>query len=266
MNMTPDILGTARRIFQEHRTRSPFRPLAIAEQAGGEAFAYAVQDGYVEMLLGEGSEGPVAGHKIGLTTPRMQQMCGIGEPVTGAILAARIRASGTTLDRADFVRLGIECEIAVRIATTPDPAGIDTDLFDLIRDHVDHIAAAFEIIEDRDADYKTLDAFSLIADNSWNAGIVLGTPVASDALASLQGRKGVLRVDGVETARGSSDDVLGDPGNALAWLVRHLAARGRRLKPGDWVMTGSIVPTQFVAPGRHVFTVDGMPPVEIDIR
>lgn len=264
--MTPDIHGTARRIVQEHRARAPFRPLEGAERAGGEAFAYAVQDRYVETLLGEGGEGPVAGYKIGLTTPRMQQMCGIGEPVTGVILAARVRASGTTLDRADFVRLGIECEIAVRIATTPDPAAIGTRSFDPVRDHVDRIAAAFEIIEDRDADYQTLDAFSLVADNSWNAGIVLGTPVASDSVGSLRGREGVLSVDGVATAHGSSNDVLGDPGNALAWLVRHLDARGKCLNPGDWVMTGSIVPTQFVKAGRHVFTVDGLPPVEIDIR
>lgn len=264
--MTLDDHATARRILREHRARAPFRPLTAAEQAGGEAFAYAVQNGYVEMLLGEGGKGPIAGYKIGLTTPRMQQMCGIGEPVTGAILAAHIRASGAELDRADFVRLGIECEIAVRIAATPDPDAMADDSSDLIRDHVDQIAAAFEIIEDRDADYQTLDAFSLIADNSWNAGIVLGSRVAVDTLPSLRDLKGVLRVDGVETAQGSSNDVLGDPGNALAWLVRHLGARGKCLNPGDWVMTGSIVPTQFVGAGRHVFTVDLLPPVEIDIR
>jgi len=266
MSITPDILVTARRIAEEHRVRAPFRPLGSAEHAGGEAFAYAVQARYVEILLAENIGETVAGYKIGLTTPRMQQMCGIGEPVTGAILATRIHPSGAGLDRANFVRLGIECEIAVRIATTPDPAEAEAGPVDLIRSHVDCIAAAFEIIEDRGADYRTLDAFSLIADNSWNAGIILGTPVSISNFVSLQGLEGVLRVDGVEAARGSSNDVLGDPGNALAWLVRHLAARGKCLNPGDWVMTGSIVPTQFVAAGRHVFTVDGLPPVAIDIH
>ena len=33
---------------------------------------------------------------------------------------------------------------------------------------------AVELVDDRHCDYATLDVLSLIADNSWNAGIVLG--------------------------------------------------------------------------------------------
>lgn len=265
MSTTLDILATARRIADQHRTGIRYCPLTPAEQAGGKTFAYAVQDEYLKILLSETDGDSVAGYKIGLTTPRMQQMCSIGEPVTGAILATRILTSGARLDRADFMRLGIECEIAVRIAITPEPAEAHADPSELLRNHVDGIAAAFEIIEDRGADYRRLDALSLIADNSWNAGIVLGPAAPVDSFPSLRGLKGVLSVDGMEVASGSSDEVLGDPANALAWLVRHHAVRGKTLNPGDWVMTGSIVPTQFVESGRHVFTVDYLPPVEIDI-
>jgi 2-keto-4-pentenoate hydratase len=63
---------------------------------------------------------------------------------------------------------------------------------------------------------------------------------------------------------GSSSDVLGDPANALSWVVRHLARRGRALVPGQWVSTGSIVPTRFVAPGQtYRFDLAGLPPVEL---
>ena len=38
--------------------------------------------------------------------------------------------------------------------------------------------AAYELIEDRNAVYKATKPTTLIADNAWNAGIVLGKPIA----------------------------------------------------------------------------------------
>ena len=53
---------------------------------------------------------------------------------------------------------------------------------------VDAVAPAIEIVDDRRADYRALDALSLIADNAWNAGIVLGDFVqAWPELASIEG-------------------------------------------------------------------------------
>ena len=59
---------------------------------------------------------------------------------------------------------------------------------------VDGVCPAIEIIDDRGADYRSLDAFSLIADNAWNGGIVLGdfTPSFPD-LAAIEA---VVSVDG----------------------------------------------------------------------
>ena len=42
-----------------------------------------------------------------------------------------------------------------------------------MRPAVSDIVAAFELIEDRHANYKTCKALSLIADNAWNGGIVI---------------------------------------------------------------------------------------------
>ena len=37
------------------------------------------------------------GYKIGLTTRRMQEMCGIDSPIAGVVLADRVYASGACL-------------------------------------------------------------------------------------------------------------------------------------------------------------------------
>jgi 2-keto-4-pentenoate hydratase len=224
-------------------------------RVGDLAFSYATQEALWPLMAADAA---IVGWKVGLTTPRMQAMCGIGEPIVGAILGGRVHASPARVTAGDHVRLGAESEIALRIGRAiPAGAGPDEALA-----CVDGICAAFELIEDWGADYARLSAATLVADNAWNAGLVTG-PIGS-VRGSLAGRKGVLFRDGVQQDEGSSSDVLGDPANALAWVAAHLADRGRPLTPGQWVSTGSIVPTRFCEPGQTWrFEVDGLEPVEL---
>ena len=56
----------------------------------------------------------------------------------------------------------------------------------------------------------------------------------------------------------------GNPLFVVAWLAGHLGRRGKVLKAGMPVITGSIIETQFpVAGDVLVFEVDDMPPVEL---
>ena len=129
---------------------------------------------------------------------------------------------------------------------------------------MDGVCAAFELVDDSNADYARLSAVTLVADNAWNAGLVTGPVRPAGGVGSLRGLKGVLRCNGDVIDTGDSSDVLGDPANALSWVVRHLARRGQALTPGQWVSTGSIVPTKFVEPGQtYGFEVDGLAPVEL---
>ncbi|HEV2532344.1 2-keto-4-pentenoate hydratase [Phenylobacterium sp.] len=256
-----DASNFAKAIAERHRNRERFTLEAPAGRAGDMDFAYDVQDQLVAMIAG--SAAPPAGYKIGLTTPRMQQMCGIDEPIVGVVFANRIHPSPARVAVKDFVRLGIESEIALRIGRPfSDADGASNNVLD----HVDAICAAFELIDDSHADYGRLAAAPLVADNAWNAGLVTGPVVAAAGIVSLRDLKGVLRRDGEVIDAGSSSDVLGDPVNALSWVVRHLARRGQALVPGQWVSTGSIVPTRFVEPGQtYRFDVEGLPPVELAI-
>ena len=84
----------------------------------------------------------------------------------------------------------------------------------------------------------------LVADNAWNAGMVLSTlgePMARPAVGRGHRQR---RLDKIFD-RGFGRDVLGDPLVVVAWLANHLAARGEQLKAGQVVMTGSLIPTQF---------------------
>jgi 2-keto-4-pentenoate hydratase len=113
---------------------------------------------------------------------------------------------------------------------------------------------AFELIEDRKADYKSSKAYSLICDNAWNAGIVLGAPVKVPADLELNGLNGRLTT-GSDVKTGKTDDPMG----ALAWIANLAASRGRPLKAGQVVITGSLIPTlPITAEETFSFEIDGI--------
>ncbi len=244
---------------QQHRTRQSFRSHEELTRAD-LAFAYDVQDRLVAMRAARGEQ--VAGYKIGLTTARMQQMCGLEHPIAGAILSGGVHRSPFVLKSVDFVRLGLECEIAVKLATPLDGRTGALTHADIAAS-VEKIAAAFEVIEDRAADYKSLDMPGLIADNSWNAGMIAA---ASRPLLDLDDLTGRLFINGQETDSGSTRDVLEHPLNSIAWLSDHLARRHQRIEAGQWIMTGTIIPTRFPQAGDHYrFELPGLDAVEVRI-
>ena len=209
--------------------------------------AYRIRHAFQQIEEKEG-RGAIAGYKIAITTPVMQQLCGLDEPCWGAIFAAEVYEAPATLKAAQFCRLGIETEIAMRLGEDA-PGGEDRER---IARRVEACIPAIELIEDLGYDYKRIEAPAIVAGNSWNAGIVLGQPVAEWRRIDLAQAEGILRINGSEAGRGKGGDVMGHPLNALAWLADKLAAAGTPLRRGMVVMTGSIVATKWPAPGDRV--------------
>jgi 2-keto-4-pentenoate hydratase len=239
--MDVDAGEVAAMLMREHADAMTFQPFAAAFSITTVDDAYAVQRDYVRLQM-QSRGTKAAGYKIGLTTPRMQEMCGINSPVGGVVLTDRVHASGARLNTSAYGHLGLEFEIAVRLGHDLAPAGRTLSIAD-VSAVVDGVCPAIELIDDRGADYRKLDALSLIADNAWNGGIVLGEFAPSwPDLAALEA---VVSVDGKVIDRGFGRDVLGHPFHSVSWLATHLAVQGSRLRAGDIVMTGSVVTTKF---------------------
>src|SRR5262249_4638665 len=160
----------ARFVAEAHRNREAFvnLPADVAPSSIDEA--YAAQEALA--TLWEPRLGPVAGRKIATTTRIMQEVMGIDHPCGGLIFASRIHRAPATITKADYVNVRIECELAVRLGRDlpGEPAGYTRAS---VRPAIGQIMAAFELIEDRKADYKSTSALSLIADNAWNGGRLL---------------------------------------------------------------------------------------------
>jgi len=230
----------AEALLAAHDANLQFRTLGPPDGPATIADAYDIQDRYVALLRGR--HGDAAGYKVGLTSAPMQAFCRIDHPIAGVVLAGRVVQSGVSLRRADFGRLGLEFEIAVRIASDIPVTGVPLTA-ETIRPHIGGLCAAVEIVDDRSADYGALDVRSLVADNSWNAGIVLSE--FATTWPDLEAMLGRATKDDVAIGEGHGRDILGHPFNSVAWLASQLASRGAGLKAGQVVMTGSVMKTVF---------------------
>jgi 2-keto-4-pentenoate hydratase len=190
--------------------------------------------------------GPRVGHKIGGTTEPMRRYIQVPEPIGGEIFARQVHPDGAVVARADHVRLGIETEIAVRLGRDLPPRAEPYRPEDVAPAIVE-VMAAIELVDDRYQDFATIGAATLIADNGFDAGSILGTPAPGWReldLGTLVAR--TLR-DGTVMAEGRSDALYGHPLAALAWLASRRASLGLGLTAGTFVSLGSITPVQWVA-------------------
>jgi 2-keto-4-pentenoate hydratase len=257
MSAAFDAEKVASYVLAEHEHRADYRnlPAEIAPSNVGEA--YAAQLALVR-LLGP-RKGKVAGLKIATTTKIMQQLMGIDHPCGGTIFEKTVHTSPAALRLSDYQHVVIECELALRLARDLPAAGAPYPA-QSVQPAVGAAMPAFELIEDRNADYKQTSALSIIADNCWNAGIVLGAPVAYDPARSLAGVAGRLTVNNSRTHEGRTEDPL----DTLAWIANLAAGQDRPLAAGMVVITGSVIPTLPIARGdRFVFTLDGLGSAEL---
>jgi 2-keto-4-pentenoate hydratase len=164
------------------------------------------------------------------------------------VFASGVHGSGVALNAKDFVRVGVECEIAVRVARDLSPTEAPFTA-EWVAEAIDAYLPAIEIVDDRYSDWQTIGAPTLVADDFFAAACVLGTEVVRSAAPDLLQVVGRALINGVEAGQGTGADVLGHPHHALAWLANHLAAAGKGLRAGEIVLTGSLVKTVWLKAG-----------------
>jgi 2-keto-4-pentenoate hydratase len=221
------------------------------------AEGYAVQD-ILHRKLGEAGRGARVGYKIGCTAVTMQESLGIPHPCAGGILASDSHRSGVTLRLGDYVKAGIEVEIAMQMSADL-PAHLAPFDRDIVADAIGACTASLELIDSRATDFKTLGLPGAIADDFSGAGCVLGPLVVDWQAIDLAAAVGRAEVNGSEIGRGVGSEVMGHPLNAMVWLANLLAEHGKSLRHGDVVLTGSLVYFGDLEPGTTVTAIiDGL--------
>lgn len=259
-----NILAAAKIIASARRNRTPLKSLSPDIAPRDEADGYRIQRAVHDLLLPQ--FGAMVGYKIGCTSAVMQQYLDIPHPCGGGVFEKGVHDSGAQLKVSDYVRVGVECEIAVKLARDLAPSEAPFTA-EWVGEAIEAYYPAIEIVDDRYVKWETTGAPTLVADDFFAAGCVLGEAVARSAVPDLLKVVGRAIINDAEVGRGTGADVLGHPHHALAWLANHLAAEGRGLHAGQIVLTGSLVKTVWLKAGDSVaMELSGLGNVAVDFR
>ena len=256
----------ARERFKSWKNRERFTQLLGEDKPADMSEAYAIQSELYNIMRKEDHFTDFGGHKVALTSPAIQKMCGVDEPAYGAVFKEFIYHDHHEINMDDFIRFGIEFEVCFEMGEDVPVSKIPYDK-DTIAPFVDSAMPAFELIDDRDADYSHLDAASILTDRCWCNGIVLGSHVSTLKALDIGNLATEVIVNGEINDQGNTRDALGHPLNSVAFVANHLAAHGKQLKAGEVVMTGSALRTQFPKSGDEItYHVLGLGEVSVRVK
>ena len=125
---------------------------------------------------------------------------------------------------------------------------------------------SIEIVDDRYTRWQDMGPPSLVADDFFAAGCVLGPSVRQWDNDALAGERARLIVNGEDRGGGRGSDILGHPMKALAWLANSGSTRGG-LKAGQVVTLGSVLQTLWIdRPCKVVARYDSLGEFALEIE
>jgi len=219
-------------------------PQACRPASEGEG--YQAQDALVA-AMGE----PVAGYKLGATSPGAQEIFSVDKPFVGTLFESSLLQNGATVAKGGVTLYGVEAEFVFRFSADI-PARAEAYSVDEVMAATGQMMPAIEVPDTRLSEGPKAGIAQVLADDGLARYLVLGSPVEGWRDADLPEHPVALRVNGETVSEGSGANVLGDPRVALQWLVNHRSGRGKSITAGEVVTTGSAAALIKVQPGDSV--------------
>ena len=210
-------------------------------------------EGYaIQAVLEDLSKRPLFGWKIAATSKAGQEHIGVSGPIAGRILAERAFEDGADLVFGENRMRVAEPEFAFRFATALKPRRKEYMLEDVLG-AVGSLHPAIEIPDSRFENFATVGEAQLIADNACAHEFILGSATEADWRAiDLSQHKATIEAVGGEVHDGIGANVLGDPRDALLWLVQEVTGLGLTIEAGQVVTTGTCAEPLDIEPGDEV--------------
>ena len=249
----------AKFMLDQHKSKQNFQNLPETLMPKNLNEAYKIQ----EIFQKNSGRGQLGGFKIALASKVQQELCGIDHPIAGGIFANEIKSSQETFDLDNFHGLGLEFELAVTLSDDLKP-GMEPFDKNNIKQFIKSLSPAFELIIDRDADYSNINPLTMITDNAWCSGIVLGRELSNWEKLNLD----VIRSQLLWNDEAPQDAMIKDanPLESLSWVSNLLTSLGRTIPKDSVIITGSVIKTRAPNKGDHIiYKVEDLSEVEIKI-
>jgi 2-keto-4-pentenoate hydratase len=260
--MVTKIEDAARWIVEEHADKKQFTSLPESFGIKKLSDAYQVQRKVVQLF--KQKRGDVGGYKLALTSEPIQKLCGLSHPCTGYLFKSEILSGNRTISNDDFGRMAIEFELAIKIGSDLSSQKNPWDRQSILP-HIEAVMPAFELVEDRRASYENLDILSIIADNCWSGGTVIGEPCYNWKNLDFDRLEVEKDING-EKEFASTGKALGNPFNSVVWMANFFNNHKETIQAGDILMTGSTFASHFASKGdRLEYRIDQIGNVKVEI-
>jgi 2-keto-4-pentenoate hydratase len=195
------------------------------------------------------------GWKLAFGAPERLEQFSLDGPLVGFLPESNVWASGATVSCRGWVNPVAEPEIAVYL---------DRDVKDPERvgESISGLGAAIELA---DVDSPPEDIGKVLEGNIFHRAVVLGGRDNSRIGGSVEGMDARIQRNGSSIASPENLEALtGGLVSILGHVAGLLQAAGERLRAGDVVIAGSIVPPISVRPGDEItFELVPLPPISV---
>jgi 2-keto-4-pentenoate hydratase len=197
------------------------------------------------------------GWKLAFGAPAWLDKFGLLGPVVGFLPESNRRASGATVSCHGWVNPVAEPEVAVYF-------GSDVEEPDRVAGSISGLGAAIELA---DVQPPPEDLVEILAANIFHRGVVLGPPGPAPADGHLTGMRARITMNGSVIAdTGDLEALTGGLISILAHAAGLLETAGERIRAGDIVIAGSVVPPIPVRPGDEVtFELMPLAPISVNV-
>lgn len=224
-------------LVEAEREKRPLGPISDMVPGGLSLDdAHRICERNIERRIQAGER--LAGFKIGFTNLAIREKMGLPDSTYGYLMDTALLQNGVKLAMAELIAPKIECEICFKLKQPLQGKGLSTEQ---VIAATEGVCASFEICDARIRDWKC-PYNDFFADNGFSARVVLSGKWLPAASFDFLNERVVLTREGKELAQGTGALAMGHPAKAVAWLAGKLADRGRRLEPGQIVMTGTLTP------------------------
>jgi len=202
-------------------------------------------------LLGD----QVVGWKIAATSKAGQRHINVDGPLGGRLLSSRVVPSGSNISLNNNIMRVAEIEFGFAFARSLPRRADEYERTEVL-DAVASLHLSIEVPDSRFSDFTKVGALQLIADTACACWQMIGPAVKFPwRNLDLSKSKVVGVLNGRNVAEGTGAAALGDPREALTWLVNEIARYAGGIKKGDLVTTGTCIVPVPIAPGDK-FTAD----------
>lgn len=243
-NTARDIAGTFVAARQQARALQDFPGQLPANLDA----SYKVQDEAIALWPDE-----VAGWKIGRVQPHQVETLGaerLAGPIFSHLVWTARAGDEVTIPVYENGFAAVEAEYVFRIAKDAPPSKLEWTAQEAAA-YVGALHVGVETAGSPLATINDLGATVVVADFGNNHGLILG-PEIPDWRAKLEGGLSCETfIEGQSVGKGGASAALDGPLDALAFLLGHLATRGKPLRAGQLVSTGAVTGVHDIRIGQR---------------